>query len=90
MVTEQQQWSAKTGWTTVSRVGPRALSPAAGSPTSSSAASTPQSGEGENVVFEGRPSLHELPNIATHREKLRAIHAADDITDDGCQYACRC
>ena len=50
----------------------------------------PASGEGENVVFEGRPSLHELPNIATHREKLRAIHAADDITDDGCQYACRC
>ena len=38
----------------------------------------------------GRASLHELPNMATHREKLRAIHAADDITNDGCQYACRC
>ena len=60
-----------------------------GSPTFSSATRQPASAEGENVVLEGRPSLHELPNMATHREKLRAIHAADDITDDGCQYACR-
>src|ERR1039458_1808322 len=34
-------------------------------------------------------SLHELPNMATHREKLRAVHTADDITDNGCQYARR-
>jgi len=47
------------------------------------------SGEGENVLSKGRGSLQELPNMATHREKLRAIHAADDITDNGCQHRCR-
>jgi hypothetical protein len=62
----------------------------AGSPTSSSATEQPASGEGEKVVLGGRASVHELPNMVTHREKLRAIHAADDITDNGCQYTCCC
>ena len=34
-------------------------------------------------------SLHELPHMATDGEKLRPIHAAEDITDHGCQYPCR-
>ena len=44
---------------------------------------------GREGCIRGPASLHELPNMATHREKLRAIHAADDITDHGCQYPCR-
>jgi len=46
-----------------------------------------QSGEGQSLV-QGGGSLHELPNIAAHGEKLRVIHAADDVTDDGCQHPC--
>ena len=72
------------------RVASGSSVPAAGSPTSSSATKQPISGEDENVVLKGPASLHELPNMAAHREKLRAIHAADDITDNGCQYARRC
>ena len=37
----------------------------------------------------GMPSLHEFTNIATHRAKLRAIHSADYVADDGGEYLFR-
>lgn len=42
-----------------------------------------------NSVVQGGGLLHEVPNIATHEKKLRVIHTAYDVTDDGCEYPCR-
>jgi hypothetical protein len=41
--------------------------------------------EGRSVAW-GGGSLHQLPDIAAYDEKLRVIHAANDVTDDRSQH----
>ena len=42
--------------------------------------------KGQSIASQAGISLHELPNVLAHCQKLRLVHPTDDVADDRCQY----